>query len=247
MLATSTNAGKPDATSAAAHPKIQTESKYDIFYLKAVLRQHALAALSAHAPTNPNTTSLKPQIDSWLERTFALAGDSILINGVPYAKALEKAAPEYEPLDETLAGELDSACNRIVDATVRVARWRKEVPVAVGRSVKENLEKWKVEDDDDAGEPVDTEVASKITASQEVLPANHSPAQLIPVLSQTLEIPLALQSSLPSLSAKLGRADAVIRDLEFQNVPSSAHSTPKRRRTKFSPPPRTPRATPRAR
>ncbi|KAJ3152055.1 hypothetical protein HDU89_001702 [Geranomyces variabilis] len=240
MLTTSADGVKPDATSAAAHPKIQTESKYDVFYLKAVLRQHALAALSSHAPTNPNTGSLKPLIDSWLERTFALAGDSILINGVPYAKALEKAAPEYEPLDETLAGELDSACNRIVDATVRVARLRKEVPVVVGQSVKENLERWKVEDDDDAKEPASDEAGSKLTASQDVLPANHSPAQLIPVLSQTLEIPLALQSSLSTLSAKLGRADAVIRDLECQTVPSSIHSTPKRRR-KISPS-RTPRA-----
>ncbi|KAJ3159472.1 hypothetical protein HDU86_001790 [Geranomyces michiganensis] len=241
MLATSADGGKPDATSAAAHPKIQTESKYDIFYLKAVLRQHALAALSNHAQTNPNTASLKPHIDSWLERTFALAGESILINGVPYAKALEKAAPEYEPLDETLAGDLDSACNQVVDATVRVARLRKEVPVAVGQSVRKNLEKWKVEDADDSEECASGEARSPCSIAEDALPSDYSPAQLIPVLSQTLEIPLMLQSSLPTLSAKLGRADAVIRDLECQAVPLSNLSTPKRSRAKISPP-RTPRA-----
>ncbi|KAI8920885.1 hypothetical protein DFJ77DRAFT_139846 [Powellomyces hirtus] len=227
----------PQLQSTPSHPRIQTESKHDIAFLKSLLQQHALASLQPHTVASPDAALLDSHINSWVERTFALASHSILVNGVPYAKAMERAAPEYEQLDESLSAELDAAHSRLVEATVRVARLRKTVPTTVREIINKDLASRRGEEKD-----CDVEAMEMEKENDEPLPKHHSPSSLVPELQKALAIPATLNSTLPTLAAKLGRADIVIRDLEAEAAGSTANPassnpfTPSQPRSRISPP-----------
>ncbi|KAJ3010952.1 hypothetical protein HKX48_007122 [Thoreauomyces humboldtii] len=232
------NSSRPHSTTTATttdnqkdpsqtHPKIQTESKHDIAFLKTLLKHHAAASLQPHAAATPAVRTLEPHIDNWLEGIFSLASYSILVNGLPYAKALEKTAPEYEPLDEACTAELEATRNRVVESTVRVARLRKEGGREVANVVERDMQARRTRETDVKDEE-EEEVGTNVEAGDDGDHLVPTPpiSILLPMLTKSITIPCPLiDTSLPTLTAKLGRAVTVIDDLRATQAASSSSSS----------------------
>lgn len=117
------------------HPRIATEARDDILFLKDQLRQAAERSYSMISnnnnadkhPTSTASTEMENSIQKFLDDIFDLASDNITVNGIPYKEAF-KTVDEFEPFDESLRSSVDALLTATIAAQSRVAKLRTSIP-----------------------------------------------------------------------------------------------------------------------
>ncbi|EPY53364.1 kinetochore protein Mis14 [Schizosaccharomyces cryophilus OY26] len=137
-------------------PKVMLDSIQDYSYVKSVFRHAVQKNLEIHLPEQASRETgkgkedhlrvrVKEMLNELIESTFMTVQDNIMINGFDAKTALQdpKNSDQIEPFDLALRSKVQQLFNDVEDAQVRVAKYRKYVPVqyesAFSNSLNEQL------------------------------------------------------------------------------------------------------------
>ncbi|EPX71422.1 kinetochore protein Mis14 [Schizosaccharomyces octosporus yFS286] len=137
-------------------PKVMLDSIQDYNYVKAVFRNAIQKTLEIHLPEQASRETgkgkedhlrvrVKEMLNELIEFTFTTVQDNITINGFDAKSALEdpQNSDQIESFDLGLRSRVQQLFNDVEDAQVRVAKYRKYVPLqyesAFSNSLNEQL------------------------------------------------------------------------------------------------------------
>ncbi|WBW70585.1 MIS12/MIND complex Mis14/Nsl1 [Schizosaccharomyces osmophilus] len=195
-------------------PKVMLDSIQDYSYVKSVFRHAIQKSLEIHLPEQASRETgkgkedhlrvrVKEMLNELIESTFTTVQDNITINGFDAKSALQdpQSSDQIEPFDLALRSRVQQLFNDVEDAQVRVAKYRKYVPVqyesAFSKSLNEQLaalEKFKnnpaAEDEHPASDALQ----------------NDGPPIDIDRYEQTIAKIAFLKKSIPKVTAQLEKA-----------------------------------------
>ncbi|KAJ1569707.1 hypothetical protein HK405_005769 [Cladochytrium tenue] len=149
------------AVDSADHPRVATDAREDVLFLKLQLAAAAAASLSE---TGSAPAAISPWIDAFVEEIFRLAAPNITVNGIPYDDAF-RTTQEFEPFDDGLRATVDDLLVTTTSLQSRVAGLRTTLPVQLAEAEKKRLDSLL-----SSSEPaVDTVTDSSVVAQEQCI------------------------------------------------------------------------------
>ncbi|KAJ3416668.1 hypothetical protein HDV05_000498 [Chytridiales sp. JEL 0842] len=199
------------------HPRIATESKDDILYLKEQLKSAGSATIASRIKDLQGKDEkvsakiaglVQQRTNEFIEEMFRLASGNVTVNGVSYEEAF-KVVDEYEPFNEELRSEADDLVAATFATRSRVAQLRKAVPTKIAELESRKCEAFR--------ESIPTLTVQASTDGEHVRPATEFLKEQAPKLAQDRESALAmlenLKKTITSTCDKWERAQKVMTDL----------------------------------